>query len=117
MLSDDLKNRVFGRLLVIEKSDIRKRDGMQMWKCQCDCGSIKDVSAECLKRGRSRSCGCLNIERSRETNKTHGGRNLPEYNIWQSMKWRCLNPRNKDYPRYGARNIKVCDRWIKSFSD
>lgn len=24
---------------------------------------------------------------------------------------RCNNPKNADYPRYGGRGVKVCDRW------
>lgn len=27
------------------------------------------------------------------------------------MRKRCRNPRNKDYPHYGGRGIKVCDEW------
>lgn len=34
-----------------------------------------------------------------------------EYIAWQHMKARCENPRNKDYPNYGARGICVCKRW------
>lgn len=30
----------------------------KMYKCQCECGTIKDVSATLLRSGRSTSCGC-----------------------------------------------------------
>lgn len=29
------------------------------------------------------------------------------------MHYRCRNPRSKDFPRYGAVGITVCDRWAK----
>jgi hypothetical protein len=31
------------------------------------------------------------------------------------MKQRCENPNNPKYYRYGARGIKVCERWRRSF--
>ena len=42
----------------------------------------------------------------------HGMRNTSEWSSWQRMKVRCCNLSNKDYPYYGGRGIKVCDRWI-----
>ena len=30
---------------------------------------------------------------------------------WQAMRYRCENPRNPGYRWYGARGIKVCERW------
>ncbi len=33
------------------------------------------------------------------------------YNTWRSMKERCNNPANNHYKSYGARGIKVCERW------
>lgn len=33
------------------------------------------------------------------------------YGVWLALRNRCNNPRNKDYPRYGGRGIKVCKRW------
>jgi|SRR5688572_23678098 len=34
-----------------------------------------------------------------------------EYNSWRAMRKRCLNPKDKDYPQYGGRGIKICRRW------
>lgn len=36
----------------------------------------------------------------------------PVYNVWSSMKDRCLNPRFKQWAGYGGRGISVCDRWL-----
>jgi hypothetical protein len=35
------------------------------------------------------------------------------YRIWLGMRTRCNNPKRKDYKYYGARGIKVCNRWRK----
>jgi hypothetical protein len=31
------------------------------------------------------------------------------------MKARCYIPTSKDYPNYGGRGIRVCDRWLHDF--
>jgi hypothetical protein len=36
----------------------------------------------------------------------------PTYRSWYAMKTRCTNPNNPDWKWYGARGIKVCDRWL-----
>lgn len=36
---------------------------------------------------------------------------IGEYRIWNAMKARCEKPSCDMYPLYGARGIKVCDRW------
>lgn len=33
------------------------------------------------------------------------------YGVWNAMRGRCNSPGTKDYPRYGARGIRVCDEW------
>lgn len=34
-----------------------------------------------------------------------------EYAAWRNMKQRCNNPKNPMFKHYGARGIKVCERW------
>lgn len=45
----------------------------------------------------------------------HGKRNTRLYIVWISMKQRCLNPKNKDYRKYGKRGITICDKWKNDF--
>ncbi len=41
-----------------------------------------------------------------------GLKNAPkEYWVWNTMRDRCRNVKNKSYPRYGGRGITVCERW------
>ena len=40
-----------------------------------------------------------------------------EYSAWRNMKKRCYNPKSIGYKNYGARGIKVCDRWLHSFKN
>lgn len=37
------------------------------------------------------------------------------YGIWGGIRTRCLNPKHRDYRYYGARGIKMCERWKNSF--
>lgn len=36
-----------------------------------------------------------------------------EYNSYRSMKNRCLCKTDKNYPRWGGKGIKICDRWLE----
>lgn len=38
-----------------------------------------------------------------------------EYRAWHSMISRCENPAVPKYKHYGARGIRVCDEWRKSY--
>lgn len=50
-------------------------------------------------------------------NLIHGLSDDPIYDCWIAMKARCYNKKNPAYKWYGARGIKVCDRWIDSFQN
>lgn len=62
---EDLTNQKFGRLTVISKAeDHIQPDSRRIirWNCKCDCGNTSIVSSDHLKRGRIKSCGCLQKE-------------------------------------------------------
>lgn len=111
----DLTGEKFGRLTVIKRveSHIEPSGGRRtMWLCKCTCGNTKIIGARELTRGYTKSCGCLHNEKTKQRTTKHGKINTRIYKIWLSMKQRCLRPSNPYYENYGARGIKVCDRWL-----
>jgi hypothetical protein len=111
----DISGKRFNRWIVIGVTSERSSCNATMWLCRCDCGVEKLIAYRSLVCGDSRSCGCLKIEESLIRFTKHGLTGSPEYRSWQSAKGRCYNPKNKKYPIYGARGIKMCERWINSF--
>lgn len=55
---EDLTGRRFGKLVVLEYVGTNK-NRRSIWKCQCDCGVIKNISGHDLKMGKTKSCNCL----------------------------------------------------------
>ena len=69
----DLTGRTFDRLTVREfshstpyTSSTGQRTTLVFWRCDCACGGSKPIRGDSLKRGNTRSCGCLRRERGRE---------------------------------------------------
>ena len=54
----DLAGQSFGRLVVLRACG-RRKDGRMRWVCICDCGRELEVGGDCLRRGHTKSCGCL----------------------------------------------------------
>lgn len=113
----DMIGQRYGRLIVISQSESIK-PGRLRWLCKCDCGNECVVTGNSLRRGYTKSCGCLSSENARQRameHVTHGQSKTRLYQIWFTMRRRCNKASNSDYHRYGARGIKVCEEWDKSF--
>lgn len=63
----DLTGEKFGRLTVLRKSDdyYISPNGVKIikWVCKCDCGNEITTTGSSLKKGSTKSCGCLNTEK------------------------------------------------------
>jgi hypothetical protein len=112
----DITNKRFNRLTAIKYVG-KDTHNHSVWECLCDCGKTAFVPVGCLSTGKTKSCGCLKLERSSFLNRTHGKSRSPEYRNWCAMKERCNREAHKNYGDYGGRGIRVCDRWESSFEN
>lgn len=112
----DLTNQQFNHLTAIKKVG-RTKQGFAIWLCECVCGNTTEVRSSHLRNGNIKSCGCKRMEVIRTCNIKHGESRCPEWYSWQGMKKRCYYTKDKDYHNYGARGIKVCDRWLNSYEN
>lgn len=102
----DISGMKFGKLTAL-KAVGKNGKGEYLWECVCDCGNRRTVNVSNLLLGRSTSCGC--------SRSTHGMTNSSLFNVWRSMKERCINPNYPNYKNYGGRGITVCSKWLDSF--
>jgi len=122
----DLTNQRFGKLVACKRLDATNH-GHAVWLFKCDCGNEHKTDPSRVKQGKVISCGCIRPEVARQNGKAgaekvrqsktkHGAalprsKNYDQYAVWKSMRQRCMNKNSPDYPDYGARGIKVCERW------
>ncbi len=107
----DLVGKRFGRLWVMGGASSIL--GKARWTCHCDCGKDVIVRSEHLRRGRTKSCGCLQKDFPNNLQHGHDCRREQSstYTTWRGMKARCSDPKHNRYHRYGGRGITVCGRW------
>ena len=67
---EDLTGRQFGKLTALER--VENYRGRTAWRCQCECGRQKIVTAHDLKGGRVKSCG-VGVCRGRSDKKDLAG--------------------------------------------
>lgn len=110
----DITGQRFGRLVALERSKNKAPNGSYCWICKCDCGAIKEVGICYLKRGASRSCGCLAVEQLDELivskgGSRHGYKGERVYSTWVNMLTRARSQDLKNYE-----DVEVCDEWNPS---
>lgn len=95
----------YGRLIVVGEEP--RRNNRRYMNCTCSCGNTKITSLDCLRKGDTKSCGCLHLERST----THGDSGTKLYRVWVNFHSRCNDPNQDSYKNYGGRGITVCTDW------
>lgn len=104
----NLTSQVFGRLTVVQRV-YPNRNNKLTWRCKCRCGAIVTICGtyELTRPKGTKSCGCCQDQVKYPI----------EYSLWCSIRTRCYDINHKDYPYYGGRGIRVCDKWQKEFLD
>lgn len=116
----DMIGKKVGRLSVLRRIHVFGRKKAR-WLCRCDCGNKVVVIGCDLRNGNTKSCGCLRAEMASEHLSKlvtkHGKTGTGAWNSWRRMIGRCYRKGDASYKRYGARGIRVCKRWLKSFEN
>jgi hypothetical protein len=86
--------------------------GASRWICTCTCGTERNLDSWQVVDGQTSSCGCLRPLGI--TARTPGLKRA--HSSWRAMIKRCVNPLDHSYRFYGARGIRVCDRWLQSYA-
>lgn len=84
---------------------VKERIG-SFYKCICKCGtSIIKHSSDMTPEKMSKQCRQCN------GHTIHGLSQHPLYSTWKNILDKCISPKHKDYKDFGAKGIKVVERW------
>lgn len=107
-----MNRKRFGSWVVIGPAE-KAADRHKRVLCRCDCGNVRKVVERYLIGAQSTQCkSCAAGQQNFKYGASHNGK---FYSLWKTMVQRCTNPKREKYQYYGARGIKVCDRWKNSF--
>jgi len=106
-----LIGKKFGRLEVLKEAGSKSKQ--VLWECTCECGNVIFVIGCDLRRGHTKSCGCLKRDLSIKRATKHRMYGTPTYKSWSQMIQRCNNKKNTAYKNYGKRGIFVCEEWLE----
>ncbi len=84
---------------------------------KCSCGNLAIVRRLLLLRREVTCCGCKRKYRSGFIGHLKDGLLSREADRLRGMINRCYNKDCEAYKNYGARGIRVCDRWLESFDN
>lgn len=104
----DITGEKYGRLTAIKYMKHQK------WLWRCDCGNYKVIKTSLVKRGETKSCGCL-MKEYHERRNNAGAKKNKQYKLWHSIKTRCYCETDIHFPDYGARGITIADEWKYDF--
>ena len=106
---------IFGKLKVLEFSGISK-DNQKIYLCECECGNKKNVISGNLKKGNTKSCGCLQkkirTQRMSALNFRHGETNTKLWKTWRGIVLRTTCQTDSHYPKYGGNGIGIDPDWL-----
>ena len=97
----------FGKLTVV-KLVVAGDANHRKYLCLCQCGGEKIVSEDNLRRGHTKSCGCILRTRNGESH-------TRIYAAWLSMLNRCYRGKTQVEKHYQKRGITVCDEWRNDY--
>lgn len=107
----DMIGKTYGKWCVVKEDGLLY--GRPAYLCKCECGIVKRVSGNELRRGKT-TC-CKKCSHKKFNGKSY--EDYPEYIIYKGMLSRCYNKNEKKYKNYGGRGIRVCERWVSSFEN
>ena len=113
-----MTNKHIGKIVanykILEDSNKKDTSHHTLYKCECIfCGSIELRSYRVLRQQKGEICphyDSLGFPSMR----IHNSINSRISHIFNLMKRRCYDPKNKSYRWYGGKGIKICDEWIYS---
>lgn len=113
--TETLVGKIFGRLTVLEDASPKiKIERINRSKVKCTCGTEFITLNRALKCGHTTSCGC-SLQKHGHCTNVHLIKASPTYVSYRAMLYRCHQRKSFGYANYGARGIKVCEKWRKSF--
>lgn len=101
----------FGKWTFLEETNKYK------WAMRCACGVEREVRANTVRHGKSKSCGCAINKRPTCGEQLKHGADFSDkvYRTWRNVKTRIFNKKSATYKNYGARGVTMHQAWADSF--